>query len=96
MRMCQNCQFAVRVTHLRDGDLECHLHPPKDHAYSKFPTVSQYDWCGRFKERPSDELPPEMLSEIAERAKFEKVLREYAKKVLDMMREDAKAQGGAA
>lgn len=96
MRICRDCQFAERVTYLRDGDMECRLHPPKDHGYSQFPRVHQYNWCGRFKERPHDELPPEMLSEIAERAKFEKVLREYAQKVLDMMREDAKAQGGAA
>jgi len=91
MRSCAECQFSEQ-SRWQTNSLECHINPPRG-GTSPFPNVPPDCWCARFRERPSDELPPQMLSEIAERAKFGKVLREYAQKVLGMMREDAKAQG---
>ena len=92
MRRCEVCQFSEQ-DRWQPKNLECRYASPRGGS-SPFPKVSGECWCGRFRQRPHDELPPQMLTEIAERAKCEGVLREFAQKVLDMMRESAKAQGG--
>lgn len=91
MRRCAECQFSEQ-SRWQPNEMECRINPPKDSS-RPFPKVSKDCWCGRFKERPSDELPPQMLAEVNERAKCEGVLREFAQKVLNMMRESVKAQG---
>jgi len=60
--ICKNCEFWRQWLNRKSTVGECRRNPPvmvSEIRYSgpTFPTVSDKDWCGEWKERPPEGVP---------------------------------------